>query len=1151
MANATKQLRHENDQLKAELETMKASFQNFMESSSDSVLVIDQEHRIRFANLSAGLLFGCSPEALNKITFDYPVSLGEVKELVIPLADGRRINVEMHAAKAAWDGDAAFVVSLRDVTDRKQVEERLRESRARYKSLYSMVRLMCDTVPDLIWAKDIEGHFLFTNKAVCEKLLGAKDTDEPIGKNDMFFAQRERNSRPENPKYHTFGEECIDSDQVVIATRKPERFEEYGNVKGEFLFLDVHKAPLWDEHGNMIGTVGSARVATKEKEMERDRELALARHQQSEKALTTILESVPFGILIIDKDKIVRRANRGALEVMGYESEAEIVGRSCQSGLCVPENGTCPMQEGERKFITVEKLISTKSGDTIPVLKSAVWVTINDEDVWLEAFVDISKRKHAENELNAYHNWLDALLRTIPNPVFAKDREGRYTLVNKAFEAFFGCTAERLIGKTVYDCWATEQARALHQKDIEMMENPEIQQYEYKVVLENGKEKCIIYKKACIYKPDGQVTGIVGTITDVSEIKQAQEKIRMLSIAVEQSANVIIITDYNGDIEYVNPKFTKITGYEFEEIVGKNPRFLKSDHHPDAYYKHLWDTIKSGQVWAGEFHNRKKNGAAYWEQATISPIKDNEGQIVQFLAVKEDITERKQAEDARDLSEKNLSAILESISAAVLSVDEMSTIIRANRAAEKIFGYPIEEITGKPFELLISQNFLKEHPQTVQELFSKNPDLTVASKIQGRKQDGSEFSAEVTVSRMAVADKLLLIVMLTDITQREKMQAQLLRNQRMESIGLLASGIAHDMNNILTPILSGVDFLSPHIQNPSALKYLDLMEKSARRAADLIRQLLTFARGHDGQKAVVELGHLIGELKRFVRQTFPRTIMLEVNLQKAMFPVSIDPTQMHQVLINLLVNARDAMPSGGLLKIQGENFVADKSYAGMHPDAKEGTYVLITITDTGMGIHPELLPKIFEPFFTTKQPGHGTGLGLATVHSIIYNHGGFIRVASQVGLGTSFKLFLPAAFNEKNERRQVSAGGVCKGNGEMILVVDDEDAIREITGDILIANGYRVISASNGTQALAAFAQHKNEVKAVILDMMMPIMDGPATIYALRKINPSIKAIAVSGLMDADAIAKKTGDAIAIVLTKPYTAQNILDALYQLIHQDG
>lgn len=902
MAKTTETLQQEVNRLKAELEVAKTGFENFIESSPDGVLFLDAEKNIRFANRAAARMFACPAESLIDIRFEYQANPGEIIEVTIPRIDGNKAVVEMHMAVSVW-GEYAFVVSLRDVTSRKQAERELRQSHAQYKSLYSLVRLMCDTVPDLIWAKDLDGKYIFANKAICEKLLGAVDTDEPIGKTDVFFAKRQRQSHPENPRWHTFGELCFDTDRVVIVSGKPGRFDEYGNVYGEFLFLDVYKTPLWDENGCMIGTVGSARIVTQEKELEKEREQALVRHQQSEKALSTILDSVPFGIVIIDKEKKIRRTNRGALQIMGYDSEQEIVGSSCQNSLCVTGNGSCPMLDTGTKFLSVETQIGTKDGCRVSVLKSAVLVSINDEDVLIETFIDI--------------------------------------------------------------------------------------------------------------------------------------------------------------------------------------------------------------------------------------------------------TDHKKAEEALALSERNMSAILESISVAVISIDADGTVVSANRAAEHIFGYPTQEIIGKPFETLVPQQLWKKHSFNVQDLFDKPDHLPVAKKSYGLRKDGTEFPAEISVSTVVVTGSTLLTIMIADITERERMQDQILRSQRMESIGLLASGIAHDMNNILTPILTGSELMHEYVQNPVAVKSLDIITKSAKRAADLVQQLLTFARGHVGKIATLELGHLISEVKRLVQRTFPKTIILEFSVQKELHLVSIDPTQMHQVLMNLLVNARDAMPNGGTVNVFAENIIIDKHNAAMNHEVEEGHYVLLTVTDTGSGIHPDLLPKIFEPFFTTKQMGQGTGLGLATVYSIIYKNGGFIEVSSQVGEGTTFKVFLPAIFNDLPEGNLTVANVAYKGNNELILVVDDEEAIREITAEILTNNGYRVICASDGTDAVSMFIQYKDEVKAVILDMMMPIMDGPATFHSLRMINPTIQAIGVSGLMDADAIANKTGDAISAVLTKPYKSQQLFEALHSIIYPNG
>lgn len=325
---------------------------------------------------------------------------------------------------------------------------------------------------------------------------------------------------------------------------------------------------------------------------------------------------------------------------------------------------------------------------------------------------------------------------------------------------------------------------------------------------------------------------------------------------------------------------------------------------------------------------------------------------------------------------------------------------------------------------------------------------------------------------------------------------------------------------------------------------LKTLETNTKRGAALVKQVLSFARGVEGQHTTLQARHLIAEIKQIVKQTFPKWIEFYIDVSPELWAVSGDATQLHQVLMNLCVNARDAMPDGGTLSISAENLFIDQNYARMHLEAKVGPYIMITVEDSGVGIPPEIVDKIFEPFFTTKELGKGTGLGLATVIGIIKSHGGFINVSSQVGKGTQFKVFLPAV--EATAAPRVEETELPIGNGELILVVDDEAPIREITKISLESYNYKVILASDGIEAIALYVQHKHEIRVVLVDMMMPSMDGATTIRTLQKINPQVKIIAVSGLVTNNKLAQQVG--INTFLSKPYTARELLQALFSVLN---
>ncbi|MEB3359539.1 MAG: response regulator [Synechococcales bacterium] len=385
-----------------------------------------------------------------------------------------------------------------------------------------------------------------------------------------------------------------------------------------------------------------------------------------------------------------------------------------------------------------------------------------------------------------------------------------------------------------------------------------------------------------------------------------------------------------------------------------------------------------------------------------------------------------------------------------------------------------------------------------------------------------------------------------DISEKKQLEAQFLRAQRLESLGTLASGIAHDLNNILTPVLGVVRLLPlklPELDERSH-QLLQMLETSARRGADLVKQILSFARGVEGKQVCLQVNHLLTEIEQIIRQTLPKSIEISTQLSPDLWTVTGDATQLHQVLMNLCVNARDAMPDGGTLSITAQNCPLDEAQARRYLDAVVAPYVVVTVTDTGTGIAPDILPRIFDPFFSTKEIGKGTGLGLSAVLGIVKSHGGFVDVQSTLHEGSQFQIFLPA--NQSPVFADQENGSSLWGQQELILVVDDEEAIREVTQATLEAYNYRVLTAENGVAAIALVDQFKDEIDGVVMDLMMPFMDGLAAASMIRQSHPHIGLIATSGLNSREAVAQATQIGVQTFLPKPFTTQEVLQALHDL-----
>ncbi len=483
----------------------------------------------------------------------------------------------------------------------------------------------------------------------------------------------------------------------------------------------------------------------------------------------------------------------------------------------------------------------------------------------------------------------------------------------------------------------------------------------------------------------------------------------------------------------------------------------------------------------------------------------------------------------------------------VILVNGSGEIINCNLQMHSLFGYTKEELLGKSIESLIPDRF-RDHQALRSNYTTKPKAQSMAFDVQlfAKRKDGTEFSVEITLSPIQAVTGLKIIATVRDITEKKKLEQQFLRIQRMESVGTLAGGIAHDLNNILGPIILALQFLRKNFTDKQSVNLLEMLESSAHRGASLVKQVLTFARGQEGERTPVQLRHTINELKKFTHEAFSSDVIVQVDISKDLWPINADPSQIHQVLLNLAVNSRDAMPHGGTITIKADNLTLDEHYAAMNLDAKPGPYVIVSFTDSGTGILPEIQEKIFEPFFTTKETGKGTGLGLATVFSIIKSHRGFIKLSSEIGRGTTFSLYFPAIIGEEMKVLHTHNLESLEGNGECILLVDDEYVIREVTKLALESNGYTVILAADGIEAVALFAQHRDTIDYVITDMNMPNMNGNMLIRTLQKMKPSLPIIGASGITDKSTLAEIGDLNISAFLSKPYTAEILLKTIIDL-----
>lgn len=511
--------------------------------------------------------------------------------------------------------------------------------------------------------------------------------------------------------------------------------------------------------------------------------------------------------------------------------------------------------------------------------------------------------------------------------------------------------------------------------------------------------------------------------TEIDQRQRTEETQRLLTKAVEQAAEGIMITDSAGNIEYVNPAFEGITGYTKDEAIGQNPRILQSGYHDQTFYRELWGTIGIGEAWRGQFVNRKKDGTLYREDAVISPVRDRTGRIVNYVAVKRDRT------------------------------------------------------------------------------------------------------VEI------------------------ELQQQLFWAQKMEGIGTLAGGIAHDFNNLLQVVLGRAEVMLQRKKEGEA-DYAGIQQiyQAGKRGADLVKSLLTFSRKVEPKLCPLNLNQEILQFQALISRTIPKTIKIDLHLNGDLESAQADSSQIGQILMNLAVNARDAMPNGGTLTMATDNVELDQDYCRRHLGANAGRYAMLAVSDTGHGMDKETLAHIFEPFYTTKEVGKGTGLGLATVYGIVKQHQGYIACYSEPALGTSFKIYLPAVRSEKELESPITETDIAGGT-ETILVADDDDSVLDLTSELLESYGYKVITAVNGKEALEIYRSHGDSISLVILDLIMPEMDGKQCSTEILRVNPKAKILIASGYLASTPSYGVPAYGAKGFVEKPYNTSQVLKMVREVLDE--
>ncbi len=751
---------------------------------------------------------------------------------------------------------------------------------------------------------------------------------------------------------------------------------------------------------------------------------------------------------------------------------------------------------------------------------------------------DITDRKNAEAVLQETLTSLEFQKYALDRSaiVAITDQQGKIVYVNDKFCQISQYSAAELMGKTHFVINSGYHPPEFFRNLWTVITSGEVWSGEIKNRAKDGSYYWVATTIVPLLDDSGQpfqYLSIRFNITDRKQMEAALQASKARYRALVRSAPVgIYQTDVAGNCLFINQRCLQLLGITKAEALGQS--WISSLHPDDREWvsTQWYRAVQAGQEFKSEHRFVTPQGRVNWVFVKAIGIYDK-GVVTGYIGTLTDITERKQLERERE-------QFLAVASDLQLILGSNGYFHWVSPNCESTLGWTSDEMTSHQWT-----EFL--HPDDIDRSVSDATSLffgqgTIACENRYRHKDGSY--RWLSWKAQSHAEEQVIYAVAMDITEKKQLEQQFLRAQRLESLGTLASGIAHDLNNVLTPIQGVAQLLPRTLPNLDERnqRLLTMLVESSKRGSSLVKQILTFARGLDGQRAVLQVRHILAEIINVARQTFPKAIEIVLDIAaEDLWMVNVDATQIHQVLMNLFVNARDAMPNGGRITATAGNIVIDETAAKMPSNTRAGSYVAIMVADTGMGIDSGSINKIFDPFFTTKKTG--TGLGLSTVSGIIKAHGGFINVDSEIDRGTCFTIYLPAITNSE-EDQPIDRPQLWEGNGQLILVVDDEDSVREITKSSLETYNYRVILARDGVEAIVLYAQHLDEISVVMLDMMMPNLDTPSVILALQRIKPTVKIVAMSGSVANEQIVEQFG--LSAFLTKPFTMIEVLNTLVNL-----
>jgi two-component system, cell cycle sensor histidine kinase and response regulator CckA len=885
--------------------------------------------------------------------------------------------------------------------------------------------------------------------------------------------------------------------------------------------------------------------------------------RNSQERLHQIFEASPAGIFLVDPDGFITFANRSMGELFSQPA-TDLIGTP-YIDLVHPSQRSIGYEKMRKLMaaksdnVSLERRYIARDGrEFIGHLSGRRLLRADGSlDGLVGIITDITDRKHAEEALVASEQRYRGVFDNAAIGIDIVDAEGRIQQVNRALARMLGYEELELLNMSVFDFTYGDDVQTSRIRLQGMHERKTgSYRFEKRYVKKNGDVFWADVSVSPVRGTDGEHVATVGVIADITDRHKAEEDLReserKYRDLFEGAPVGIFQSTTDGRVLDVNPAYARMFGYASPgEVMTRIDDVARDIYVEPERRKMLIDKALETRAFVkAENLYRKKDGSTFWGHLYFRVVRDRRGQVKHLEGFVEDINDRKIAELALEASEEKYRRLFDSSPLGLLSVDTEGSIVEVNQALLDILGSESKAAT-KAVNVL-------EFPQLLESgisdmfRFCITKGEPVQKEVLYLSSWGKQTFARILLTPLIDEEETVkgCQAIVEDISQQKRIEDQLRHAQKMEAIGTLAGGIAHDFNNLLQIILGNAELLDMELAERNlSFSELDAMREAGRRGSELVKQILMFSRRADTTFASVNLNDEVRNAQRLLSRTIPRMVEIVLKLEQGLKPIRVDCTQIEQLLINLAVNAKDAMPNGGTLTIETGNVFLERPHMHGYDDLDPGQYVLLRVADTGRGMAPEVQQHIFEPFFTTKGLADGTGLGLATAFGIVKMHGGHITCSSQVGQGTTFDMYFPAAQADATGIETEKTSLAPAGGKETILLVDDEELIRELAQRILEKSGYSVLAAGNGKEALEIYRRHQSDIALVILDLIMPEMGGKQCLEELLKIDSRVRALIASGFaVDNDTKAWLDAKAKGTV-SKPFRMQELLRSVRHVLDE--